>query len=1007
MFASAAATLAAQSQTAQAAQAKASAAGNEGNENDEVIMLNKFQVTSEKEQNYTASETVTGTRIATKIRDLPFMVDVVTADFLQDFAAFDMSQQLGWVGNVSPSDTDGSLVLRGFTSTPYVDGFRRLGPLDLVDTARVEIIKGPAASIYGQTLPGGVVNYSSKRPKSKPEQSIGLTVGNEGLFRAEASSTGPVGNSKKLFYMVNLAASTRNFEQEWAGQRRKNASVNFTYKVDDDTSFYIKFASQFNRNRDRQSLPWIKTSTAGFLTNNNGQLGMNADGTALKYTYTSLKYNTTTGAYATSTTTANLPLPQVIVKYNMTQDDLDKYNAYIANPSAWSTPLVLSSQLQTTNSWDRLATEYPRLHTNGPLSYSKNKLLSATMGGDHRWNDLLSSKFTFDIFNRPNESQTISGNQMYLTDPNYPDGNVGASTPTWREQYSKGYSTQLDNLFTFHTGPVKHQFLVTMDYTHKTDRDWRVTTDTSNTYPSGDLSNKYLIRDKNDNSVIYPLTLPLGPRSTGAYRWNGTTLSYTSGEQLLAWPYTDASYWFPTYDKYSQLYTKTSNNTLGMSDDYGVFASERATFFKGRLTALAGGRFDYMRNTYKNYAATDAASQKSKWDEQARTYQLGLTGYATKNIILFANKSTAYNPNMQVVNRRVPLATTIGDDGETVVTDYRFEPVVMPNETGKGYEFGTRFLMFGDRLNVSLSRFVIDQQNKVDSYTNEFGMSEYVGEGARRSKGYEADINWAVTPAFQVNFIYGYNDTVYTKNSLAYLVGSPTPQNSKNNYGVVLLYNVRQGMFRGLRFTAGFRYYDRSLINVGSGGFVTTNPYTTSGFKPIIRNTALASGTLPFPDLPEGLVVLSRNCDVSTTSSGKRVGGSEPTGAINPSSGAVLVNNQLDKGYVQGINIPAAWLPYTGQAMEEDKTYYILDGDGKTAASYTRKTNIDDNRSNVYNHAYALWDFGVGYNFKQGKRFSHTVRANVKNAFDKFYTYGNGVLGYGREYSLSYSLSFR
>lgn len=954
-----------------------------------VFVLSPFEVSAEKTRGYIASESTTGTRVAMKLRDNPMVVDVVSAEFLNDFGAFDMSQQLGWVANVSPSDSEGSFVLRGFTSTPYVDGFRRLGPLDLVDTARIEIIKGPGASIYGQCLPGGVVNYTSRRPQAKPLNSLGVAVGNENLFRVEASSTGPVGDSKKLLYMVNLASSTRGFEQQWAAQQRKNLSIQFTYKPDTDTTFNVKFSGQRNRNNDRQSLPWVKTSAKGFLTNNNGQLGINADGTALKYTYPSIAtYNAATDTYTTKITTANLPLPAALVKYNVSQSDLAKYNDYISNPSTWGTPLALSSPLVTNSSWDRLATEYPTLHTNGPSSYSENKLWSGNFYGERHWSEMLNTKFTFDVFNRPGESQSVSGNQMYFTDPNFPDGNVGASTPTFRQQYSKGYSSQLDNLFSFNTGPVAHKLLITFDFTHKADRDLRRTTDTSS-------NSTYVINDP--SGLVYPLTLPLGPRSTGALRWNSSTASYVPGQQLLEWPYAGYSYWYPTYDKYPQLYQKFTTSAQGLSDDYGLFMSERATFFKGRLIAMAGGRYDYMQNWYKNYLSSDPLKIRSMWDEQALTYQMGLTGYVTKNVVLFANKSTAYNPNMQTVPRRRTQILGYDANGDPINGATTFETVVMPNETGKGYEFGTRFNGFNERLNLTLSRFVVDRENKVDSYTNEYGLSEYVGSGAQRSKGYEVSLNWAVTDSFQVNAGYGYNDTRYTKNSLAYLVGSPTPQNAKNNYSLVVRYDFRTGSLRGLRLIAGARYYDKSLISVGSGGFTTTNPYATSGFSALIRNTPLAGGVLPLPDLPAGIVVLSRNNPTT---------GAEPTGMTNPSTGAPLTNRQVNKGYVEGVNIPASWVKYTGQSMAADTTYYILDGDGRTSDSYAYKTNVDDNRSNVYNQPYALFNFGVTYTFKQGKQLSHSVRLNVQNAFDRFYTYGGGVLGYGREYTLAYTLSY-
>lgn len=985
---------------------------------EEVLTLSPFVIAADKAEGYVASESVTGTRIATKLRESPMVVDVITADFLKDFGAFDLSQQIGWVANISPTDSDGSFILRGFSSTPFVDGFRRLGPLDLVDTARIEIIKGPAASIYGQTLPGGVLNYTSRKPGTKPAYRMGVDFGSEGFFRSEVSSTGPVGASKKLFYMTNIATNTRHFEEEFANQRRTSLSMQLMYKPDAQTTFNAKFAMQTNRSRDRQSIPWMKGSNRAFLTNNNGTLGLNADGVALRYAYPALRYNTATGTYTTTTTTATIPITSVVLPYNISAGDYEKYKSYIADPSKWSAPLELSGPIATvSSSWERLGLEYATIHTNGPTAYTDYSLWSGNFSGEHRWNEHVNTKFTADAFQRPYENQAFSGNQLDYANPDYPDGKVGDSTPAWRKMRSKGYSTQLDNLFTFKTGPVNHNFLVTFDFTHKEDRDYRLTT-TNGTIPTGTIGTpNYLMgrflraatlnKDNlTDNSTFlyYPVVLPLGPRSTGVYRWNGTTYGNSTSSttpyaypQLLSWPYDNSTYWVPTYTEYPQYYNTVTNNTLGQSDDYGLFMSERASFFKGRITALAGARYDYLQNWYKNYQSTDVSKIRANWDEQALTYQAGITGYVTKNIIVFANKSTAYNPNMQTVNKKVQPILGYDDEGEPVYGQATFETAVMPNEESSGYEFGTRFVMLDEKFNVSISRFVIDRKNKVDSYTNEYNISEYVGSGAQRSKGYEVSFNYAITDSLQVNGAYGYNDTRYTRNTLAYLVGSPTPQNSKNNYSLLLKYSVRRSVLKGLSFTAGARYYDRSLVAVGSGGFITTNPFAVNGYKPMIRNTPLATGVLPVPELPAGLLILSRNIPTVI---------SDPT-VLNPTTGKAMTVTNANRGYVEGVNVPSDWIKYTGQAMDGSKTYYIMDGDGATFSSYRYKTNIDDNRINVYNSPYCLINFGVGYSFRTNKgRFNHTVRVNVQNAFDRFYTYGSGVLGFGREYTMSYGLAF-
>lgn len=926
-------------------------------QNNSVVTLSPFQVTADQAGGYVASESVTGTRIASKIRDLPFQVNVVTSDFLKDFGLFDLSQQLGYVSNVSPSDTDGTFTLRGFSSTPYVDGFRRLNSLDISDVQRIEIIKGPSASIYGQTLPGGVVNYITRQPKTTPEQDISLTYGSDDFLRATASSTGPVGNSTKLFYLADVSTQSTKFAQQYSSQHTSYGTVSLLYRPDDRTNITLKVDDTKAHNHDRTAVPFIKSSTKGFLLESNGT-------TPLPYSY----YDS-----SGKIKTANAPYPQVINRYATNPADIKTYLAYIANPSAYPAGgPVLGAQLQTTNSWDSLAYNLANLRSNGPLGYTNYEVKGATVTAEHVFNDVFSTRGTLDLYDRPYQRLSSSGNQVYYTDPNYPDGELGLATPTWALQPRKGQSVQIDNLAAFDTGPVSHKLLLTLDYTgqQQGNTTLQAVSSGTNATTGQPVEDFYLVTDP-ATGLQYPYVLPLGPRSTGSLRYNTKTNTYTPGAAELTWPLTDASYMYPTYAQNPAMYSNATLLNYSTSNDYGVFLSERASFFKGRLLALIGGRYDFMSNMADNYLATDQ-TRHATWTNHAFTHQAGLTAYATKNIVLFANQSTTYNPNPQIVNVHNP--------------DGSYSLKVLPNETGSGYEYGARFSFFNQRLNFGISRFDIDRKNKVDSFTNEFGITEYVGSGEQRSRGYELDFNWSLTDSFQILGGYGYNDARYAQSSLPYLVGTNTPQNAKDNLSVALRYQIRHGALKGLSFISGVRDYSRSLVNVGSGGVISTNPYATGGFHSELFNVPLVNGTLPFTDLPSGVAILSRN---------------DPN-AKDPVSG--LANKNLNKGVTAA---PAGWVLYTpGTSLDPSKQYYVWDGDGSTSASYSRTTSVDDGRSTIFNNPYIIWTFGVNYTFKTGGRLRHTLRFTVNNAFNKFYTYGNAVVGLPRQYQGSYSISF-
>ena len=135
---------------------------------EEVLQLSEFNVKADEERGYVASETMTGSRVATKIIDLPYQVNVLTSEFLEDFGVFELADNVTFIGGFSGLDVGGGFTLRGFGATSQLrDGFYRLGRYGASNVDRIEIIKGPNAAIYGRTSPGGMMNMISKSPKSR------------------------------------------------------------------------------------------------------------------------------------------------------------------------------------------------------------------------------------------------------------------------------------------------------------------------------------------------------------------------------------------------------------------------------------------------------------------------------------------------------------------------------------------------------------------------------------------------------------------------------------------------------------------------------------------------------------------------------------------------------------------------------------------------------------------------------------------------------------------------
>jgi outer membrane receptor protein involved in Fe transport len=186
----------------------------------EVIQLSEFSVKADSNRGYAPSETMTGSRVATKIVDLPYTVNVLTSEFLEDFGIFELADNIVQIGSFTGLDIGGSFNLRGFASTYQLrDGFFRLGRYGSSNIDRMEIIKGSNAAIYGRSSPGGMVNMISKAPKDRQSEKLSYNFGDYGTQRITLEATGPVKILPKTYYILTLSQYQRDFGQPYARNR--------------------------------------------------------------------------------------------------------------------------------------------------------------------------------------------------------------------------------------------------------------------------------------------------------------------------------------------------------------------------------------------------------------------------------------------------------------------------------------------------------------------------------------------------------------------------------------------------------------------------------------------------------------------------------------------------------------------------------------------------------------------------------------------------------------------
>ncbi len=217
------------------AQETASPASDESTET-EVVTLSPFQVTTDRDQGYAATNSVSGSRVNTPIKEIPIAIQVITSEFIKDTGATDLRESLSYVSGISlqtqndlennggvggiqgsaygpggvnnpegiTSNISGTqLKIRGFlTNNVLRDGFLRGSPSDAINIDRIEVVQGPNALLYGTGNFGGVVDYLTKRPQDRRQGEVTFTYGSHDMLRTTLDVTGPVGGSTNVDYRV-------------------------------------------------------------------------------------------------------------------------------------------------------------------------------------------------------------------------------------------------------------------------------------------------------------------------------------------------------------------------------------------------------------------------------------------------------------------------------------------------------------------------------------------------------------------------------------------------------------------------------------------------------------------------------------------------------------------------------------------------------------------------------------------------------------------------------------
>lgn len=228
---------------------------------------------------------VTAQKRSESINDVGMSIEASTGEQLQDLGitdAFDLYKVVsGFSSNVNYAGT-AIYTIRGvgfqensLATSPTVSVYLDEAPLQFspmtrgasLDVQRVEALKGPQGTLFGQNATGGAINFIANKPTEEFEAGINMSYGKFGALDVDGFVSGPI--SDAWGYRVALRSQTSDdWQKSYVDDQEAGSRDEFAYRVslaydDDDRMRLLLTLSGFTNQSDT-----LRPQLAGKISQN-------------------------------------------------------------------------------------------------------------------------------------------------------------------------------------------------------------------------------------------------------------------------------------------------------------------------------------------------------------------------------------------------------------------------------------------------------------------------------------------------------------------------------------------------------------------------------------------------------------------------------------------------------------------------------------------------------------------------------------------------------------------
>ncbi|WGS87482.1 TonB-dependent siderophore receptor [Methylomonas sp. UP202] len=206
---------------------------------------------------YRLPNATTATKTDTPIMDTPVSIQVVPKAVLADKQSITLPDAVnghvsGVLGRTGGGYLYDNFIIRGLAGSGFGDAYRnglfnRQDVYDIANIEQVEIVKGPAAVLYGRIEPGGLVNYVTKKPLDTAYYSVQQQFGSYDQYRTLIDATGPLDADKTVLYRLNGSYLDSQSFREFVGNERYFVAPKLSWRPNE--KFETNLELEYKRDR--------------------------------------------------------------------------------------------------------------------------------------------------------------------------------------------------------------------------------------------------------------------------------------------------------------------------------------------------------------------------------------------------------------------------------------------------------------------------------------------------------------------------------------------------------------------------------------------------------------------------------------------------------------------------------------------------------------------------------------------------------------------------------------